>query len=65
MLKILFFSPDIVLQPSPAITFLTIGGILDFFIYMGPTPNDVVHQHMITVGLPFMPPYFSLGYLKT
>jgi alpha-glucosidase (family GH31 glycosyl hydrolase) len=40
---------------------MTIGGILDFFVYMGPTPNEVVRQHMLTVGLPFMPPYFSLG----
>ena len=47
--------------PYPAITFITTGGILDFFLYMGPTPNDVVHQHLVTVGFPFMPPYFSLG----
>ena len=52
---------DIILQPYPAITFMTIGGILDFNIYFGPTPNDVVRQHMLTVGMPFMVPYFSLG----
>jgi lysosomal alpha-glucosidase len=59
--KIISFLTDIVLQPYPAITFMTIGGILDFFVYMGPTPNDVISQHMLTIGLPFMPPYFSLG----
>ncbi len=52
-----------ILQPYPAITFTTIGGILDFFIYIGPTPSDVIRQHMLTIGLPFMPPYFSLGYV--
>ena len=55
---------DVILQPYPAVTFTTIGGILDFFVYIGPSPSDVIRQHMLTIGLPFMPPYFSLGYLS-
>lgn len=52
---------DVFLTPNPGITFATIGGILDFFIYSGPSPKDVIRQHYATIGLPFMPPYFSLG----
>ena len=41
----LFFSIDIVLQPTPAITFRTIGGVLDFYVFLGPTPDLVVQQY--------------------
>jgi len=35
---------DIILQPKPAITWRTVGGILDFYVFMGPQPGDVVRQ---------------------
>lgn len=53
---------DIITQPAPAITFRTIGGILDFFIFLGPTPEDVVKQYHNLIGLPKMPPMWALGY---
>ncbi|KAL0872207.1 hypothetical protein ABMA27_004610 [Loxostege sticticalis] len=53
---------DIVLQPTPAITYRTIGGILNFFVFLGPTPLDVTVQYANVVGRPFMPPYWSLGF---
>ncbi|XP_015511679.1 lysosomal alpha-glucosidase-like [Neodiprion lecontei] len=53
---------DIILQPAPAITFRTIGGILDFYFFMGPTPADVLRQYAEIVGKPFFPPYWSLGF---
>ncbi|XP_076367371.1 sucrase-isomaltase, intestinal-like isoform X2 [Tachypleus tridentatus] len=53
---------DVLLQPYPAITFRTIGGILDFFVFLGPTPEDVVRQYMQIIGFPMFPPYWSLGY---
>ncbi|XP_012560121.2 lysosomal alpha-glucosidase isoform X1 [Hydra vulgaris] len=53
---------DIILQPTPAITYRTIGGILDFYIFLGPTVNDVVSQYTKIVGRPIMPPYWSLGF---
>ncbi|XP_023943478.1 sorting nexin-14 [Bicyclus anynana] len=53
---------DIVLQPTPAITYRALGGILDFTVFLGPTPQDVVAQYTARVGRPFMPPYWSLGF---
>ncbi|XP_077184313.1 lysosomal alpha-glucosidase [Paroedura picta] len=53
---------DVVLQPAPAITWRTIGGILDFYIFLGPDPKNVVRQYLDVIGYPFMPPYWALGF---
>ncbi|XP_071566173.1 lysosomal alpha-glucosidase isoform X1 [Temnothorax nylanderi] len=53
---------DVILQPTPAITFRTIGGIFDIYFFLGPTPADVVKQYSVLVGKPFLPPYWSLGF---
>nr|XP_056710819.1 lysosomal alpha-glucosidase [Euleptes europaea] len=53
---------DVILQPSPAITWRTTGGILDFYIFLGPDPKSVVGQYMDVIGYPFMPPYWALGF---
>ncbi|XP_077662967.1 sucrase-isomaltase, intestinal-like [Eretmochelys imbricata] len=36
---------DITLSPNPSLTFRTIGGILDFYVFLGPTPEYVVQQY--------------------
>lgn len=58
----LFNILEVILQPTPAITFRTIGGIFDIYFFLGPTPADVVKQYSEIVGKPFMPPYWSLGF---
>nr|CAB3247932.1 lysosomal alpha-glucosidase-like [Phallusia mammillata] len=50
------------LQPAPALTWRTIGGILDFYVFLGPTPEAVIEQYTMVVGRPVMPPYWSLGF---
>lgn len=44
-------SPDVLLQPSPALTWRTTGGILDFYIFLGPDPKSVVRQYLDVVGM--------------
>ncbi|XP_055955058.1 maltase-glucoamylase isoform X1 [Patella vulgata] len=55
---------EVVLQPSPnpAITYRVIGGILDFYIFMGPSPEQAVQQYIQAIGEPVMPPYWALGF---
>lgn len=53
---------DVVLQPGPAITWRTIGGILDFYVFLGPDPASVVKQYVDVIGHPAMPIYWALGY---
>jgi lysosomal alpha-glucosidase len=53
---------DVNVQPRPALTFITIGGIVDFFLYTGPNPHSVVSQHTEIVGRSQFPQYFTLGF---
>ncbi|XP_070840184.1 lysosomal alpha-glucosidase isoform X1 [Chaetodon trifascialis] len=53
---------DVVLQPAPALTWRTIGGILDFYVFLGPDPGSVIQQYVEVVGYPAMPIYWALGY---
>ncbi|KTF87957.1 hypothetical protein cypCar_00004588, partial [Cyprinus carpio] len=53
---------DVALQPAPALTWRMIGGILDFYIFLGPDPSSVIAQYLDVVGRPAMPIYWALGY---
>ncbi|KAL4706223.1 hypothetical protein ACJJTC_018407 [Scirpophaga incertulas] len=53
---------DIITQPTPAITYRAIGGVLQFFVMTGPTPRAVSSQYTALVGRPFLPPYWALGF---
>ncbi|NXH29482.1 MGA protein, partial [Myiagra hebetior] len=53
---------DVTFQPTPALTYRTTGGILDFYMVLGPTPELVVQEYTELVGRPVMPAYWSLGF---
>jgi alpha-glucosidase (family GH31 glycosyl hydrolase) len=52
---------DIVIGET-SLTYRTIGGVLDFYFFLGPTPEGVVMQYHQVIGRPHMPPYWSLGF---
>lgn len=49
-------------MPNPGLTFRTIGGMLEFYVFLGPKPETVVQQYSDLIGHTFMPPYFALGF---
>uniref|UniRef100_M4BPG2 Maltase n=1 Tax=Hyaloperonospora arabidopsidis (strain Emoy2) TaxID=559515 RepID=M4BPG2_HYAAE len=51
-----------VVSRRDALTYRLTGGILDIFVFSGPTPEDVIEQYTEVVGRPAMPPYWALGY---
>ncbi|KAJ8251633.1 hypothetical protein GJAV_G00223460 [Gymnothorax javanicus] len=53
---------EVALQPTPALTWVTIGGVLDLYVFLGPDPQSVVRQYQQVIGYPMMPPYWSLGF---
>uniref|UniRef100_A0A4W5QX90 Alpha glucosidase n=1 Tax=Hucho hucho TaxID=62062 RepID=A0A4W5QX90_9TELE len=42
---------EVVLQPSPALTWVALGGILDLYIFLGPDPQSVVRQYLQVIGM--------------
>ncbi|CAG9332945.1 unnamed protein product [Blepharisma stoltei] len=40
----------------------TTGGIIDFYVFVGPTAADVVRQYQEVIGFPALAPYWSLGW---
>ena len=53
---------EMYLTPVPAITMRLMGGIIDLFFFLGPTPLAVTEQLTDVIGKPFMPPLWSLGF---
>ena len=42
-----------------------IGGVLDFYFFLGPTPLKVIGQLTSIIGRPYMPPYWGLGLMQS
>ncbi|KAJ8030862.1 Maltase-glucoamylase, intestinal [Holothuria leucospilota] len=53
---------EVAIIPLPALTWRTIGGIVDLYFYTGPSPESVVAQHTEVTGRSSIPPYWALGY---
>uniref|UniRef100_A0AAQ5YWA8 Lysosomal alpha-glucosidase n=1 Tax=Amphiprion ocellaris TaxID=80972 RepID=A0AAQ5YWA8_AMPOC len=53
---------EVMLQPTPALTWVSTGGILDLYVFLGPDPQSVIRQYLHIIGYPMMPPYWSLGF---
>lgn len=45
-----------------SIKFSVIGGVIDLYVFIGPTVADVSKQYTSVVGTPTMMPYWSLGF---
>jgi alpha-glucosidase (family GH31 glycosyl hydrolase) len=53
---------DVDLLPAPGLTYRTLGGVLDIYMFFGPSPVEVIQQYNQAIGLPVMVPYWSLGF---
>ncbi|KAF8789594.1 Maltase-glucoamylase like protein [Argiope bruennichi] len=53
---------DVALLPAPAITFRSIGGIIDIFFFVGRDPEHTVKLYTSLVGKPVLPPFWALGF---
>ncbi|KAG4066226.1 hypothetical protein HA402_000450 [Bradysia odoriphaga] len=53
---------EFVLTPAPSYIYRTIGGLLDIYIFMGPTPEEATAQYHQAVGPQPIPAYWSLGF---
>eukprot|EP00004_Rigifila_ramosa_P014127 TRINITY_DN318_c0_g2_i1.p1 TRINITY_DN318_c0_g2~~TRINITY_DN318_c0_g2_i1.p1 ORF type:complete len:918 (+),score=220.49 TRINITY_DN318_c0_g2_i1:14-2767(+) len=44
------------------VTFKSVGGVVDLWVFAGPDPEEVTKQYHRIIGTPFMIPYWPLGF---
>ena len=47
--------------PPASLNYRTLGGILDFYIMEEASPEELIRAYSSLIGLPYFPPYWSLG----
>jgi alpha-glucosidase (family GH31 glycosyl hydrolase) len=47
------------------LNFRAIGGVLDFFTFYGATAEEVIKAYHGVVGIPYLPPFWSLGFQQS
>lgn len=52
---------DVVLGAN-RLSYRIVGGMLDLWVFAGPTPAAVMEQYSLVVGRPALPPFWSLGF---
>uniref|UniRef100_A0A383WFG9 Maltase n=1 Tax=Tetradesmus obliquus TaxID=3088 RepID=A0A383WFG9_TETOB len=50
-----------VLLNETSLTYKVIGGLVDLYIFTGPSPEEVIAQYQQVIGTPGMPPFWALG----
>jgi alpha-glucosidase (family GH31 glycosyl hydrolase) len=44
------------------LSYKVLGGILEFYVFLGPKPNDVIRQYYKVIGNPPLPPLWAFGF---
>eukprot|EP00798_Chlamydomonas_sp_ICE-L_P029223 gene29223-12946_t len=55
---------EVALQED-TITYRMLGGVMDFYFFLGPDPEQVTRQYHEVIGKPGMPPRWSLGFQQS
>ena len=55
------FTEEQVGERHENVHFISEAGIVDLFVMLGPTPDEVYRQYAVLTGFPALPPIFALG----
>jgi alpha-glucosidase len=55
------YGMDIIIREN-VLSYKVLGGILEFYVFLGPKPNDVIRQYYKVIGNPPLPPLWAFGF---